>query len=665
MNLSLRSIVIVSIAAIGLSGIGIAGAGWIGQESLHTALRNANSDTIPSLKQIRVLTADILAARRVVGELMLTQSQDALNGHIQELTEDYAAIDQGFAGYADALVSDDQDRANLESAKTAYVTWKSAADALVPQITSGQLDVAKTNYWGAQDEAGDALSDSLDALFDYNVTHATAAKQAAEGQAALSNNLLIGVSVLFLALAAGVVVIISRRVFGPLGRMTGVMGRIASGSLDDAVPELGRKDEIGAMADAVEVFRQNGLKVEAFNADEAVRKTAATAREQMTQVFAKSFNQVLQASSKGDLSVRVIEDLPDPELSMFAKAMNTMLAGVEGALREAGTVLSAVADTDLTRRVEGQYEGAFGALKTDINRVADRLTGIVEQLRDTSRALKTATGELLSGANDLSERTTKQAATIEETAAAMEQLSQTVLKNAERAVDASKNAGQVTQVAEQGGAVMASATEAMTRISDSSSKISNIIGLIDDIAFQTNLLALNASVEAARAGEAGKGFAVVAVEVRRLAQSAAQASAEVKALIEQSSTEVASGSRLVTDAAQKLQQMLVAVRDNRALLDGIARDSREQAASIEEVSAAVRQMDEMTQHNAALVEETNAAIEQTESQANDLDRVVDLFRISGEARGTATTVAPAIGIRGLQQKVASAARSYLGRGKAA
>src|SRR5690606_28726623 len=174
-------------------------------------------------------------------------------------------------------------------------------------------------------------------------------------------------------------------------------------------------------------------------------------------------------------------------------------------------------------------------------------------------------------------------------------------------------------------------TEAMERISDSSAKISNIIGLIDDIAFQTNLLALNASVEAARAGEAGKGFAVVAVEVRRLAQSAAGASAEVKALVERSADEVRSGSKLVSGAAERLAQMLEAARQNSELVEAIARASRDQAAAIDEVTGAVRQLDEMTQHNAALVEETNAAIGQTEAQARSLDEIVAVFQVEQKA----------------------------------
>jgi methyl-accepting chemotaxis protein len=212
----------------------------------------------------------------------------------------------------------------------------------------------------------------------------------------------------------------------------------------------------------------------------------------------------------------------------------------------------------------------------------------------------------------------------------------------------------------------------MERITASSSKISNIIGMIDDIAFQTNLLALNASVEAARAGDAGKGFAVVAIEVRRLAQSAAGASAEVKALIEQSAGEVRGGSKFVAEAAQKLAAMLSAARSSNELMSGIARESQDQAASIGEVNAAIRQMDEMTQHNAALVEQTNASIEQTEAQASELDRIVDLFTVSRAkkdapvaAAGPAPAPAQRGGIKGLQDRVKQAARNYLSQGSTA
>ncbi len=287
--------------------------------------------------------------------------------------------------------------------------------------------------------------------------------------------------------------------------------------------------------------------------------------------------------------------------------------------------------------------------------------------------MKKGTGEILEGANDLSERTTKQAATVEETSATVEELAGTVMESAKQADDASAKSQTLALTAEETGGVVSKATDAMERITSSSAKISNVIGMIDDIAFQTNLLALNASVEAARAGEAGKGFAVVAVEVRRLAQSAAEASSEVKQLIEQSATEVEQGSKFVTIAADKLQGMIEGIQQNSTLMQGIAKSSREQASSIEEVNAAVRQMDEMTQHNAALVEETNAAIEQTDNQVVELDRIVDVFKLKGSgghqpvaAQQAPSQAKPAGGdARALQGKVKDAAKSYLSEGSAA
>jgi len=297
-----------------------------------------------------------------------------------------------------------------------------------------------------------------------------------------------------------------------------------------------------------------------------------------------------------------------------------------------GATLQSLADGDLTARIVAEFDPEFAAIKDDTNAVADRLEAIVRQLRNTSGSLKTATGEILAGANDLSDRTTKQAATIEETSAAMEQLMGTVAANVASAKAATDSARAVSDAADAGTAVMAEANDAMERITGSSEKIAKIIGLIDDIAFQTNLLALNASVEAARAGEAGKGFAVVAVEVRRLAQSAASASADIKALIEQSGADVRDGTALVAAATAKLAAIHASVRDNQTLMEGIASASAAQAEGIGEITVAVRQMDEMTQHNAALVEEINGAIEQTEQQAAELDMVVDQFTVSDEGR---------------------------------
>ncbi|WP_224702942.1 methyl-accepting chemotaxis protein [Devosia aquimaris] len=383
----------------------------------------------------------------------------------------------------------------------------------------------------------------------------------------------------------------------PMGSLLREVGRLSDGQLDEAIAGQGRSDEIGAVAVALEAFRHklaHGRVLEVTTA----RQHAEAEQQRLLgeQERNRTESERLQTAEEQRV---VVESL--------------------------GRGLAQLADGNLSYRITERFPGTYEDLRMAYNNSLERFADVVSKLRATSGSLKQATGEILSGANDLAERTTRQAAAIEETSAAMEQLASTVIANAERADVARGKAETVASSAEQGGKVMSDANLAMERITNSSAKISNIIGMIDDIAFQTNLLALNASVEAARAGDAGKGFAVVAVEVRRLAQSAANASAEVKVLIEQSANEVSDGSRLVSDAADRLVSILTEVQENTRIVNDIARASQEQSGAIREVSTAIRQMDEMTQHNAALVEETNAAIEQTESQANDLDQIVAVF----------------------------------------
>ncbi|QQR41288.1 Cache 3/Cache 2 fusion domain-containing protein [Devosia rhizoryzae] len=463
---------------------------------------------------------------------------------------------------------------------------------------------------------------------------------------------------------------LSRQMMRPIPKLAGVMKEIAAGDYSAEVPFSHRGNEVGEMARAVEVFRDNGLKMSTMSEEErAASERRRIERTDMMVALQAAFGEVVDAAIAGDFSKRVHAQFPDRELNSLAGSVNALVETVDRGVTETGQVLAAMAHADLTQRMVGDYQGSFAKLKEDTNAVAEKLSDVIGSLRVTSRALKTATGEILSGANDLSERTTKQAATIEETSAAMEQLATTVAQNARMADDANKSANAVSTNASRSGEVMDQANAAMERITQSSGKISNIIGMIDDIAFQTNLLALNASVEAARAGDAGKGFAVVAVEVRRLAQSAAQASSEVKALIEASASEVKGGSDLVSSAARQLRDMLGEVSANAQLMQSIAKASQEQAAAIDQVGVAVRTLDEMTQHNAALVEETNAAMEQTEAQASELDRVVDIFTIAEDETEGEPAPAPVqrrqAAPRIETEKMRSAARSYLSHGNAA
>lgn len=454
-------------------------------------------------------------------------------------------------------------------------------------------------------------------------------------QSALEGGLITGA---IMILIVGIGIVIARSIARPMVRLNGAMVRIAAGDFETIVEGTQRSDELGAMARAVQTFRENGLKVEQMTKAEAVRIIEEKeSRQKMMAELQHAFGSVVDAAIEGEFSQRVSTDFPDPELKALAGSVNLLVETIDRGVTDTGAVLHRLANTDLSVRMAGDHRGAFAKLKSDTNAVAEKLAEVVGKLQTTSRGLKTATGEILAGANDLSERTTRQAAAIEETSAAIEQMTSSAMGNANRAQDAYNKSQAAAELADAGGTVMVNATAAMEQITTSSGKISNIIGMIDDIAFQTNLLALNASVEAARAGEAGKGFAVVAIEVRRLAQSAAQASAEVKTLIEQSTNEVQGGSKLVAEAASKLSGILKAVRENSDLMQDIAEASREQTTAINEVRTAVHQMNDMTQHNAALVEQTNAAIEQTEAQASELDQIVAIFKVNGNELQSVTT----------------------------
>ncbi|MBK1793598.1 hypothetical protein JHL21_03705 [Devosia sp. WQ 349] len=353
-------------------------------------------------------------------------------------------------------------------------------------------------------------------------------------------------------------------------------------------------------------------------------ETTAHHAEQMQQMQAE-FAAVVEAGLAGDFSKRMIGHYDDHALNELVEATNSLVDQIGRGVGATQIVLQSLARADVTLRVEGEFKGVFSDLQDNTNAVAEKLGEIVMQLKQSSNALKDATGEILSGANDLSDRTSRQASTIVGTTSIMAQLAQTVEINEQQANDASSNALAVSQLADEGGKIMQEANQAMLRMTESSQKVGDIVKFIDDIAFQTNLLALNASVEAARAGEAGKSFAVVASEVRRLAQSAGKASGEIKTLIEKSSNDIMGGTKLVADAARTLMTMVETAHANMRVMEAIAQHASGQAISIKDVTSAVKTMDEMTQHNAALVEQMNAAIEQSEAQARELDQIVDIF----------------------------------------
>ncbi len=336
---------------------------------------------------------------------------------------------------------------------------------------------------------------------------------------------------------------------------------------------------------------------------------------------------VVRAVMEGDFSQSISLDDKEGFMAGLALSINGLKNTVSEVFDEIAASLSSLAKGDLKYQIEKDYLGTYASLTEDTNKTSKRLKQIVSDIIIASNEIAGASTEIASGSIDLSQRTENQASSLEETAASMEEMSTTVKQNAENAQKANSLAITARDVAEDGGKVVEQAVDAMSSIEGSSQKVSDIIGVIDEIAFQTNLLALNAAVEAARAGEAGKGFAVVASEVRTLAQRSGEAAKDIKSLILDSNSQVKEGVKLVGETGDSLEGIVESIKRVADIVSEIAAASQQQASGVGEINAAVTQMDEMTQQNAALVEESSASARSLEEQSEKMMRLMSFFDI--------------------------------------
>ena len=403
---------------------------------------------------------------------------------------------------------------------------------------------------------------------------------------------------IFVALLAALLAwLLSRITVRPIVGMTAAMGRLASGEHDIDVPAVGRGDEVGRMADAVLVFKQAAI--------EKLRLAGETDRMRDDAERQRQMSDEQKAREEGEIRF----------------AMETLASG-----------LSALSAGNIAARLDRAFAPQFDSVRADFNNAVEKLEAALQSVGRNAAAINAGAGEIRSAADDLAHRTEQQAASVEETAAALEQVTTTVRDSAKRAEDVGHLVERARVGAEKSGDVVRKAVSAMQQIEKSSGEISNIISVIDDIAFQTNLLALNAGVEAARAGDAGKGFAVVAQEVRELAQRSANAAKEIKALITTSSQQVNTGVSLVGETGKALELIVSEVQEVNRHVGAIVTATREQSTGLQEINTAVNNMDQGTQKNAAMVEEQTAASHALAREAAALNELLQQFRLSNSAQ---------------------------------
>ncbi|MBY5417430.1 methyl-accepting chemotaxis protein [Rhizobium leguminosarum] len=546
----------------------------------------ASASAVASVLQVSLLadmkpdTAEFQKALAIPSKL--PQARDRMKQALALVPSRKPAIDEIQAGIdeIEALANKiiEQSKAKDSAGAQANVALINAKlDALTPKmIANNDAMMAMLN------DGGDALSASVNGRIVFCFV-------------------LIGIAVL--AAVGFSVVVAQKGIAGPMTQLRQRMTRLAEGDTTSDVSGLDRGDEVGQMAKAVSVFRDN-----------AIERARIEARAEADRDVSDSERRDREAQKAREAS----------ELDRAVTAL--------------GDGLRRLAAGDLASHIAEPFVAHLDALREDFNNSVEKLNETLHTVGANARAIGAGANEIRSSADQLSQRTEQQSASVEETAAALEEITTTVRDAAKRAEEASQLVARTRLGAEKSGEVVRKAVSAMQQIEKSSGEISNIIGVIDDIAFQTNLLALNAGVEAARAGDAGKGFAVVAQEVRELAQRSAKAAKEIKALISTSGSHVQTGVSLVGETGKALDAIVHEVQEINQHVHAIAEASREQSIGLQEINTAVNTMDQGTQQNAAMVEESTAASHNLATEAAALNNLLGQFRLTGT--GGFTTSAP-------------------------
>ncbi|AQS63094.1 HAMP domain-containing protein [Agrobacterium tumefaciens] len=527
----------------------------------------------------------------------------------------------------------------LNNVKTAFPEEAAVLDGLLAKSQEITAITDKAVELGLADRNADAAAQMLKADASIRPTSVEMmalldklTKGVSKASDDLSNQtnstILTSLAVIGLVFSIGVILAIfvaSRGITTPIARLCQRMASLANGETAAEIDGTGRGDEVGQMARAVQVFRENAV--------ERIRL------EQETEA-----NRSLSEKDRMEREQQKAREAADVKF-----AVDNLAAG-----------LSKLSEGDVSYRIGQPFTATLDGVRNDFNMSAEKLQAALSKVAQNAGGIGAGADEIKSAADDLAKRTEQQAAAVEETAAALEEITTTVRDSTRRAQEAGQIVSRAKAGAEQSGEVVRRAVVAMEQIAKSANEISNIIGVIDEIAFQTNLLALNAGVEAARAGEAGKGFAVVAQEVRELAQRSASAAKEIKALITTSNDQVQQGVQLVGDTGKALATIVSEVQEINRHVVSIVESAQEQSSGLQQINTAVNQMDQDTQKNAAMVEETNAASHSLAKEVASLNQLLSQFRLADGAYQQKGQPAPLRNAGGNDRPVASPVRA-LGR----
>jgi methyl-accepting chemotaxis protein len=599
--LSAFGLVALVLAALGLHAIAT------GREFAQQSAELYRSDVLP-MSHVNRISLEFLSARVDVRDaLTLLQLGDTAGmarlhkravarlGEVERFGEEYGKT-----------IRSDEERRLFDAYQEALGTFRAVAVRVVEATAAGRGNEAARIVVNECIPGAERVTDAILALMNHEQSAAAAsdraAQEAAGSTARLQASMVFGGALVAFLLGW----LIVRSVVRPV-RLALVSARaMADGDLTPFQPVSGR-DEISEMVSEMARATRtlDALVDEQRSLAEKHRVDGTFGARMPVDRFCGAYGEV----------ARSINDLLDTHISVKDKVVEAMTGYSQG---------------DLRLRMEA-LPGEAAAVSDAVDAVQASLVTIIGQIKEATDSINTAAKEIAQGNTDLSQRTEEQASSLQQTASSMEELTSTVKQNSENAKQANQLAIGASEVAVRGGAVVGEVVRTMDEITAASKKISDIISVIDGIAFQTNILALNAAVEAARAGEQGRGFAVVATEVRNLAQRSAAAAREIKALIGDSVQKVESGSRLVGEAGTTIQEVVQQVKRVTDIMSEISAASMEQSSGIEQVNTAVTQMDEVTQQNAALVEQAAAAAESLQEQAESLAESVSVFKLEGQA----------------------------------